>query len=62
MAEQLIVNLVFEKETPGTVRFKEIADEDHQDRAAIQTQYILKKDYVKLGSPKALRVTIEAGE
>jgi hypothetical protein len=54
------VTFEHEKTTPGTVRFKEVPDEDHADRGAIGTLYILKKDVEKIGNPNRITVKIEA--
>ena len=52
------IEFVKEKETAGTWRFKEVPDEDHQDRPAMGALYILKKDIKALGSPERVLVTI----
>lgn len=47
-----------EKETPNTVRFQEVPDEDHGDRPMIGTLYVLKKDVKAIGNPEELLITI----
>lgn len=48
-----------EKETPGTIRFKERPADD--DSVAVGTLYIKKPVDALLGSPAALTVTVEVG-
>lgn len=51
------VTFTREKETPGTVRFKEDGDPaDHK----VGTLYLKKKAAADLGDPESLTVTIEA--
>jgi hypothetical protein len=53
------VEFEFEKDTPGTVRFKEVVPED--DVARVRTFYLQKFCATKeLSNPKKLRLTIEA--
>ena len=48
------VHLVKDRETPGTVRFKEVTDEE----VGIGTLYIKKWLSAQLGNPEALTVTV----
>ena len=59
MAEQLVIELVRGKETPGTVRFQE--QEPDQD-PKVGTLYVKKAASLRLGNPTRIRVTIEALE
>lgn len=56
--ETLVLEFAFEKDTPGTHRFKEDEPEDGS-RPAIGTLYVTKKALMPLGNVKRLRVTIE---
>jgi hypothetical protein len=53
-AKSVSVTFEREKETPGTVRFKEQADEPQ-----IGTLYVKKVTDKKLGSPKRVKVRVE---
>jgi hypothetical protein len=57
--ELLTVSFSFDKETPGTLRFKEDEPPDGS-RPAIGTLYITKKALMKMGNTKTILVTIEA--
>jgi hypothetical protein len=57
--EVLVLDFHFEKETPGTLRFKEEEPEDG-GRPAIGALYITKKALTKMGNTKTIRVTVEA--
>ena len=60
-APSLVVEFTYEKETPGTIRFKEVEPEDGS-RPTIGTLYITKKALAGLkGNFKRLTVTVEAG-
>ena len=51
------VEFEFEKDTPGTVRFKEVVPDD--DVARVRTFYLQKFCATKeLGNPKQIRLTI----
>lgn len=54
--DTVIVNFSYEKDTPGTLRYAEVTDED---RGVIGTLYI-RKDVAEAFTTKTLRVTIEA--
>jgi hypothetical protein len=53
------VTLGWEKETPGTVRFKEVAD-GPASPARLGTVYLPKATVAALGSPARIKVTVEA--
>jgi hypothetical protein len=59
MAEQLVIELTREKETPGTVRFQE---QDPDEDPKVGTLYVKKAASQRLGNPTRIRVTIEAIE
>ena len=54
-----IINLTYEKETPGTFRFKEEPDEN--DDVVIGTLYIKKRVFEGKTRPESIKVTIEFG-
>lgn len=60
-AAKLVLAFNFEKDTPGTLRFKEPESADGS-RAAVGTLYITKEalNKVNLGDTRKLKVTIEA--
>jgi hypothetical protein len=63
---QLVMEFEQDKETPGTIRYAEVADGDGKyasglfDGPAIGTQYVKKYAAAKLGNPKKIIVTITA--
>jgi hypothetical protein len=59
MAEKLVIELMREKETPGTVRFQE---QDPDEDPKVGTLYVKKAASKRLGNPTRIRVTIEAIE
>jgi hypothetical protein len=65
-ARKLVLKLAREKETPGTVRYIEVPDEDGKfaegmlNGPGVGTQYIKKYAAKALGDPKTITVTIEA--
>jgi hypothetical protein len=66
-AKKLTVKLVRDKETPGTIRYTEVPDEETGkyadgmfDGPAVVTQYVRKHAARALGDPKIITITIEA--
>lgn len=59
MAEKLVIELVREKETPGTIRF---AEQDPDEDPKVGTLYVKKAASQRLGHPTRIRVTIETIE
>lgn len=55
--KSLVVEMTFEKDTPGTNRFKENVEEG--ERGAIGTLYVTKKALAGMTNTKRIRVTIE---
>lgn len=55
-AESMTMTMHFVKETPGTILFAESLRKDGKNR----NLYVPKPDYVALGEPSSIRVTIEA--
>jgi hypothetical protein len=65
-AKKLTVKLVRDKETPGTIRYAEVPDEETGkyaggvfDAPAVGTQYVKKHAARALGDPKVITITIE---
>lgn len=58
---RLVVKLVQDKITTGTVRFREMPD-DPDDQLVLVTQYLKKWAVQELGNPGSLVITIEAGD
>lgn len=56
----LKLTFVRERETKGTVRYKE-KQEDESQRPIVGTLYVTKPALNDLGNPQELQVTIEAG-
>lgn len=54
----LVLEFTFEKDTPGTNRFKE-DNVPEGERGAIGTLYITKKAVAKMTNTRRIRVTIE---
>ncbi len=53
--EPVTVTFEVEKDTPGTVRFKEVVPDD--DVARVRTVYIQKHFAKELGNPSTIKVT-----
>lgn len=58
---KIVVKLVQDKVTPGTVRFKEQPD-NSGDPEVLVTQYLKKWAVQLLGNPGSIVVTIEPGD
>lgn len=58
---KIVVKLVQDKVTTGTVRYKELPDSP-DDPLAVVTQYLKKWAVAQLGNPGSIVVTIEAGD
>jgi hypothetical protein len=57
-AQGLTVKMTVDKETPGTLRFKE--DTAPGETAVIGTLYVPKASLKKIGVPQKILVTVEA--
>jgi len=53
----ILVDFVYEKETPGTYRFRELGDRENHK---IGTLYIKKRAFSGGRAPKGLKVVVEA--
>ena len=56
MADSLTIEFTKEKDTPGTIRYKEVGEAGV--RPTIGSLYIIKSEVEKIGSPNRLIVTI----
>lgn len=59
MAEQIVVTLHTERDTPGTRLFKADKTEDGS-RPAVANVYVTKEGLATIGNPANVRVTVEA--
>lgn len=58
---KIVVKMVQDKVTPGTVRFKEVPD-NAGDPDVLVTVYVKKWAAQVLGNPGSLVITVEAGD
>ena len=56
--QAIVVRLDVEKDTKNTIRFTEVYDDT--EHPVLRSLYISKPEYAKLGSPRSIKVTIEA--